>query len=1152
MKNLEEKLFPTAPWPWQRELRAQNHCNNQLIRIPTGFGKTLGVLHAWLHHHFADTTTRWPTRLVWCLPMRVLVEQTEAEIKRVLIALGLEADVDVHVLMGGVEGTDWSMHPERRAILIGTQDMLLSRALNRGYAAARARWPLEFGLLSQDCLWVMDEVQLMDVGLATSAQLQAFWDQDAEKGKAIWPNKTWWMSATLQREWLEKSPDTTTLVQSPPLQIPASDRTGKLWDDVEKPLQPLLRINPKDLKNLGRTVADDHLAAGNGLTLVILNTVQRALDLFNALQSHKGILSAKVDCRLVHSRFRPAERLNWRTEFLNRGACEGNINRIIVTTQVIEAGVDISAHRLYTELAPWPSLVQRFGRCARWGGHAVVTVVDLELKEKAALPYDAAELDSAARALSELTDVAPLALEAFEEHLSATRRAELYPYAPLHLLLRYEIDELFDTAADLSGSDIDISRFIRSGDERDLQVFWVDIPKEKDAAPDSKRKPARNELCSVPVGTAKKWLLENGKSKLNAKSRAWVWDYLDAKWNLVREENLFPGQVLLVSSDTGGYDLKRGFDALSKSMVLAIPSHVPTPAEQFDGLIAARVTDDGDHENSEALSQTEKPIAEGAEAASEELSWRDYQTIASHGAQVGDGAVALCKVLMPDKSAIFSCVGRWHDVGKVHPAFSNSIKCNAQARPKRVDLAKAPKVAWERPSQMYQITPNEKRQGFRHELASTLALFDVLRRHNPMHTALLGSHLALLQMSGIATETQACATEPPNTLEAEILGLSAEDFDLVAYLVCCHHGKVRVSWHASAFDQDANDTKLRIRGVRDGEFLPALVLMDSFGNVTQLPESQLVLAPSAIGLSGRTGRSWTDRVLGLLRKYGPFTLSYFEAIIIAADRRASKAPLLDPLLENTNDQTASYHPSLASAAARGAATPSMGGDSAQRGDQHGLRGGAGGSSDFGSGTRAPPAATRFLETTRGNLSYLQLAPLLAARAAEIERDLFAGVFNAQALDTHLIAALQTRLCQDLTPQLVGIRRVNVLVGAHEPPHFTQVRAELHIYSLDLQTRVAAAVQARGSVIYDERLIETLAFAEGRLLYIHPFADFNGRTTRLFLALLLKRLDLPRVALVPPPERARSYLDALAAADLSNYAPLAEIWHQRFEQAGARL
>ena len=42
-------------------------------------------------------------------------------------------------------------------------------------------------------------------------------------------------------------------------------------------------------------------------------------------------------------------------------------------------------------------------------------------------------------------------------------------------LLRREFDELFDTTPDLTGADLDISRFIRSGDERDLQVFWLDL-----------------------------------------------------------------------------------------------------------------------------------------------------------------------------------------------------------------------------------------------------------------------------------------------------------------------------------------------------------------------------------------------------------------------------------------------------------------------------------------------------------------------------------------------------------------------------------------------------------------------------------------------------------------------------------------------------
>jgi CRISPR-associated endonuclease/helicase Cas3 len=71
--------------------------------------------------------------------------------------------------MGGEDGGDWDLYPECEAVLLGTQDMLLSRALNRGYASGRSRWPIEFGLLTNDCLWVMDEVQLFGSGLATTA-----------------------------------------------------------------------------------------------------------------------------------------------------------------------------------------------------------------------------------------------------------------------------------------------------------------------------------------------------------------------------------------------------------------------------------------------------------------------------------------------------------------------------------------------------------------------------------------------------------------------------------------------------------------------------------------------------------------------------------------------------------------------------------------------------------------------------------------------------------------------------------------------------------------------------------------------------------------------------------------------------------------------
>ena len=107
--------------------------------------------------------------------------------------------------MGGEERTDWPLWPERDAVLIGTQDMLLSRALNRGYTARRPRWPMEFGLLNNDCLWVFDEVQSMGPGLATGLQLEAFRNIEiagkeyfGTEGRSV----SWYMSATASRKML--------------------------------------------------------------------------------------------------------------------------------------------------------------------------------------------------------------------------------------------------------------------------------------------------------------------------------------------------------------------------------------------------------------------------------------------------------------------------------------------------------------------------------------------------------------------------------------------------------------------------------------------------------------------------------------------------------------------------------------------------------------------------------------------------------------------------------------------------------------------------------------------------------------------------------------------------------------------------------------
>src|SRR5712692_4503519 len=192
-----------TPLPYQNRLAEEDWPD--LLDIPTGLGKTAAVVLSWLwRRRGAKPDPETPRRLVYCLPMRVLVEQTRANVETWLKNLDLLGDVgngkvSVHILMGGEDDiTSWAEYPEENMILIGTQDMLLSRALMRGYGMSRYQWPVHFAWLHNDALWVFDEVQLMGPGLKTSAQLEAFRQKIGLSSRS----RSLWVSATLKWDWL--------------------------------------------------------------------------------------------------------------------------------------------------------------------------------------------------------------------------------------------------------------------------------------------------------------------------------------------------------------------------------------------------------------------------------------------------------------------------------------------------------------------------------------------------------------------------------------------------------------------------------------------------------------------------------------------------------------------------------------------------------------------------------------------------------------------------------------------------------------------------------------------------------------------------------------------------------------------------------------
>lgn len=389
-----------GPFPWQvslleRFLRAELPL---AVDIPTGLGKT-AVMQIWL---VARTVcAKLPRRLVYVVDRRAVVDQatTEAERLRQWVAangsvhraLGLTGPLPISTLRGQhVDNRQWLEDPASPAVIVGTVDMIGSRLLFEGYGVTRKMRPYHAGLLGSDSLIVLDEAHLVP---PFERLLEAIASGRSEFGPAgshrltLVPRMHLMSLSATGRSSGGATHGLANKDLSLPNDHPLKRRLNARKHLVLKPLEPEgkdrdeSKEKPDDLVS---TLAQEawSLAESDGQPRIVIYCDSRK-DAGEVKSSIEKTTPPKVaiDTELFVGGRRVFEREHARQRLEELGFLAGSTvprerPAFLVATSAAEVGVDLDADHMVCDLVAWERMVQRLGRVNRRGdGDATVVVL---------------------------------------------------------------------------------------------------------------------------------------------------------------------------------------------------------------------------------------------------------------------------------------------------------------------------------------------------------------------------------------------------------------------------------------------------------------------------------------------------------------------------------------------------------------------------------------------------------------------------------------------------------------------------------------------------------------------------------------------------------------------------------------------------------
>lgn len=411
------------------------------LSIPTGGGKTLASLRYALRH----ALTHNKERIVFVVPFTTVIEQNADEVRRILQEHDLILEHHSNVLIDFDDTSDYDVRKKQaamardnwdRPIIFTTMVQFLNTFFAKGTRNVRRLHRLSNAVL------IFDEVQSVPpkcVSLFNAALnfLRAVGGSTSILCTATKPT----LDFVKERLHLELEAE---MIQN----LGDVSRQFKRVDIVDRTGSPL---GVEELTELVRDVMVDQKQV-----LVILNTKSAVKKLFLRLQQDPLVTECKVSLFHLSTNMCAAHR----KDVLSRVRCllAKKEPVICVSTQLIEAGVDISFDCVIRSLAGLDSIAQAAGRCNRHGLDPVKKVYVIQSADEVLdnLPEIRIGADVARRVLSEFARQP----DSYGNDLLSPQALELYfkyYFFQISGDLKYPIPKLGSNLFDLLDRNADLS-----------------------------------------------------------------------------------------------------------------------------------------------------------------------------------------------------------------------------------------------------------------------------------------------------------------------------------------------------------------------------------------------------------------------------------------------------------------------------------------------------------------------------------------------------------------------------------------------------------------------------------------------------------------------------------------------------------------------